>query len=78
MDYKKRNDCKLFHLSANLIDSDSDIDEAFKSIHQSINTEIKNYASEDWIFLDVILKHGIKLFEWLYKDKNSIKNGDTK
>ena len=64
LDYKKRNDCKLFHLSANLIDSDSDIDEAFKSIHQSINIEIKNYAIEDWIFLDVILKHGIKLFEW--------------
>ena len=64
LDYKKRNDCKLFHLSANLIDSDSDIDEAFKSVHQSSNTEIKNYASEDWIFLDVILKHRIKLFEW--------------
>ena len=29
LDYKKRNDCKIFHSSAKLIASDSDIDEAF-------------------------------------------------
>ena len=34
LDYKKRNDHKMFHSSAKLIASDSDIDEAFK-IHAS-------------------------------------------
>ena len=33
-EYKKRNDCKIFHLCTKLIASDSDIDEAFKSISQ--------------------------------------------
>ena len=41
LDYKKRNDCKIFHSSAKLIASDSDTDEAFKSIHQSIMTNKK-------------------------------------
>ena len=41
LDYKKRNDRKIFHSSAKLIASDSDIDEAFKSMHQSIMTKIK-------------------------------------
>ena len=63
LDYKKRNDRKIFHSSAKLIASDSDIDEAFKSMHQSIMTKIKNYASEDCIVLDVIVKHSIKIFE---------------
>ena len=36
VDYKKRNYLKTFHSSARLIASDSDIDEAFKSMHQSI------------------------------------------
>ena len=62
LDYKKRNDRKIFHSSAKLIASDSDIDEAFKSMRQSIMTKIKNYASEDWIVLDVIIKHSIKIF----------------
>ena len=31
--YKKRNDRKIFHLRAKLIGSDSDIDEAFKSMY---------------------------------------------
>ena len=39
LDYKKRNDIKIFHSSAKLTDSDSDIDEAFKSVHQSIKTK---------------------------------------
>ena len=39
--YKKRNCRKIFHLSTKLIASDSDIDEAFKSMHQSIMTKIK-------------------------------------
>ena len=40
LDYKKRNDRKIFHPSTKLISSDSDIDEAFKSMHQSIMTKI--------------------------------------
>ena len=30
LDYKKRNYCKIFHSSAKVIASDSDIDEALK------------------------------------------------
>ena len=41
LDYKKINDCKIFHSSPKLIASDSDIDEAIKSMHQSIMTKIK-------------------------------------
>ena len=47
LDYKKRNDRKIFYSRTKLIASDSDIDEAFKSMHQSIMTKIKKYASED-------------------------------
>ena len=35
LDHKKKNDCKMFHSSATLIASDSDIDEAFKPMHES-------------------------------------------
>ena len=52
LEYNKRNDHKIFHSSAKLIASDSDIEEAFESMHQSIITKIENYASEDWIALD--------------------------
>ena len=44
-----------FHSSVKLIikscvkSSDSDIDEAFVSMHQSIMTKLKNYVREDWI-----------------------------
>ena len=57
LDWKKRNDCKIFHSSTKLIASDSDNDELFKSVRQSIMTKIRNYACEDWIVLDVIRKH---------------------
>ena len=67
VDYKKRNDCKIFHSSAKVVASDSDIDEALKSIHQSIMTKIKNYVSEDWIVFDVIIKRSIKIFESYYE-----------
>ena len=40
LDYKKRNDSKMFHSSAKLIASNLDIDEAFKSMHQSIMTKL--------------------------------------
>ena len=63
LDYKKRNDRKIFHSSTKLIASDSDIDEAFKSMHLSIITKIKNYISEDWISLDAIIDHRIKIFD---------------
>ena len=63
LDYKKRNACKIFHSSAKLIASDSGIQEGFKSMHQSILIEIKNYASEDGIVLDIIIKHSIKIFK---------------
>ena len=79
LDYKKINDGKISHSSAKLIASDSDIDEAFKYMHQSIMTKIKNYACKDWIVLDVIIKHGIKIFECQYiKRINNIKNGYNK
>ena len=42
--YKKSNYCKIFHWSTQLIATDSDIDEAFKSMHQRIITKIKSYA----------------------------------
>ena len=41
LDYKKRNDRKIFHLSVKLIASNSDTDEAFKSMYQSIMTKMK-------------------------------------
>ena len=62
LDYKKKNDHKIFHLSTKLIASDFDINKTFKSMHQSmlqsiqIITKIKNYACADWIALDVIIK----------------------
>ena len=60
LDYMKRNGCKIFHSSAKLIASDSHIHEAFKSMNQSIMK--KKNASEDWIVLDVIVKHSIEIF----------------
>ena len=78
LDYKKSNDRKIFHSNTKLIPSDSDTDEAFKSMHQSIMTKINNYAYEDWIALDAIIKHNIKIFNCYYKEKNNMKNGDNK
>ena len=71
LDYQKRNDHKVSHSSVKLISSDSDIDEAFKSFDQSIMTKIKNYASEDSIVLDVIIKH--RFLSVSIRRKNSIK-----
>ena len=64
LDCNKRNDLKAFHPSAKLIASDSEIDKAFKFMQQIITTKIKNNACEDWIVLDVIIKHSIKIFEF--------------
>ena len=63
LDYKKRNDLKIFHSYTELIASDSEIYKAFISMHQSIMTKIKKYACKDWIVLNVTIKHGIKIFE---------------
>ena len=68
LDYKKRNNSKIFYSCTKLIASDSEIDQEFKSMHQSIMTKIKNYAYEDWIVLDVIIKHSIIIFEYWYKE----------
>ena len=46
--YKKRNNCQIFHSSANVIASNSEIEEIFKSMHLSIMTKIKKYA---WLCL---------------------------
>ena len=51
LDYKKRNDRTVFHSSAKLIASDSDIDEVLKSMHQSIMKKLKNCANENCIVL---------------------------
>ena len=47
LDTKKRNYCKIFHSNAKIIASDSDIDEAFISMHLSITAEIRNFTFED-------------------------------
>ena len=60
---KKKNDSKIFHPIAKLIATDSETDEALKSIHQSIMTKIKNSASEDWIIIEAIVIHSIRNFE---------------
>ena len=69
IDYKKRNDCKIFHSSTKLIASDSDTDETFKSMDQSIMTKIKNYAYEDWFVLDIIIKYSIRFLSVRIKRK---------
>ena len=63
LNYKERNNRKIFQSSAKLIVSVLDIDEAFKSMHQSIMTKMRNSASKDWIVLDVVIKYSIKIFE---------------
>ena len=63
LEYKKRNDRKIFHSCTKLIACDSDIYEAFKSMHQRIMSKMKIYGCKDWFVLDVIIKHSIKIFE---------------
>ena len=61
--YKKKDYSKISHSSTKLIASDTNIDEAFKSMHQSVMTKIKTNDCKDWIVLDAIIKHSIKIFE---------------
>ena len=63
LEYKKRNDHKIFHSIAKLMGSDSDIDGVFKSMHHSVMTKIKGYGTENWAVLDAIIKLGINIFE---------------
>ena len=62
LDYKKKNDSQIFYSYTKLIDSDLDVDEAFKSMHQSL-IKIKNYVCKDYSVLDAIIKHNIKISE---------------
>ena len=68
----------MFHSSDKVIAKDSDIDEAFISMHQSIMTKIKSYVSEDWIVLDVIISKILTILSGGIREKNSIKIGDNK
>ena len=49
-------------MSAKLNASGSDVDEVFKSMHQSTITKMKNSSSKDLI-VETILKYRIKIFE---------------
>ena len=60
LECKKINDHRIFNSSTELITSDSDIDEAFISLHHSIlKKTTKKYASVHWIVLYVIIKYSI-------------------
>ena len=47
---------KIFHLSAKLVANYSDIDKAFRSMHQSVMTKTKNFVSKGWI-VKTIVRH---------------------
>ena len=68
--HKKGNNHKIIHSSAKVIVIDSDIDELIKCMHQRIMKKIKKYACENWIVLDIIIKHSIKIFDcaWINVD----------
>ena len=68
LEYQKKNNCKIVHMNNKLF---SDIDEAFISMHQSIVTKLRNYASEDWTVLDVITKTSIKISECASKNEDN-------
>ena len=53
--------CKIFHSSTKLFSNNSDIDKAFRSIHQSVMTKIKKYVRKGWI-VKKIVEHNIKIF----------------
>ena len=46
---KSLNDLKTFQSSVKLIASNSNIDQAFKSMDQSITSKIKNSTGENWV-----------------------------
>ena len=63
LEYKKRNDRKIFHSSSKPIASDSDIDKAFKSMHKTFLRKTKTSVNKDWIVSESVIKHSIKIFE---------------
>ena len=62
----------MFYSSSKLIANDQDIDEAFKSMHQSIMTKT-NCACKDWIVLNVIINPSVSI-----RRKGSMKKWDNK
>ena len=60
--YEKKNYHKIFYSSSKRIATGSEIDETFKSMHQSIMTKIKNFNSENGV-AETIVKHSIMIFE---------------
>ena len=45
---------KIFHWCVKLIVNNSDINKAFRSIHQSAITKIKKIFSDDWIVKKIV------------------------
>ena len=64
-EYKNGNDRKIFSIFR-LTASDSEIDEAFIGMYQSVMKKIKIYDSKDLIVLDVNIKHSIKILLCYY------------
>ena len=69
---------KSSYSSTKLITSDSDVEGTFNPCIKALWQKIKNYACEDWVVLDAIIKNIIKIFECYIRRINSIKNGDNK
>ena len=59
----KGNDHKIFHLSVKLIASDSNTDEAFKSMYEAIMRKMKNSDSKYWVVIKTTVKRSIQIFE---------------
>ena len=49
LEYKKRNYHETFESTTKRVASDSETDEAFKSMHQKILMKIKFFDSLDWV-----------------------------
>ena len=59
LEYKKYDD-KTFHSSAELVARNTDINETFKAMHQSIMTKIINFGSKNGV-AEIIVKHSMKI-----------------
>ena len=67
LDYKKRNNRKIFHSSAKLIGSNSDIDEAFESMHQVYANNIVFILKIRLCSYEVVIKSLLIPFSDFYK-----------
>ena len=63
LDFKKRNDCKIFHSSAKLIANDSDIEETFKSMRQSVKWKYTSWKLWVAILRKLIYKLRVIFYE---------------